>query len=63
MNHYAFTLGTAAWNTKSVMGDDVEFVALVLMVSIAGSVLSRSNSTLRPFFSNTVRGGIPEEYI
>lgn len=56
------TLGTAAWNTKSVIGNGCEFVAVIeietMLLGLPAS-FSNSNCTNRPFFANAVIGGMP----
>jgi len=54
-----FTLGTAAWKTKSLMATALPLVAVNVMLSDDGSAASRSsaNCTLRLFLSNTVIDG------
>lgn len=57
------TLGTAAWNAKSLIGDICEFVAVIeidTMLFGLPATFSKSNLTSRPFFANAVIWGIPE---
>ena len=57
------TLGTAAWNRKSVKGIGVELVAVrvIRYTVLSRESLSKLNFTSRPFFSKAVMLGIPSE--
>lgn len=49
------TLGTAAWNRKSLIFDNELFVAVTFMESeFASGIFSKENITLRPSFSKAV---------
>ena len=58
------TFGTAAWNTKSVMGIDSELVAITIMDTtldgLAGT-FSNAKSIFKPLPSNAVMDGNPVE--
>ena len=56
------TLGTAAWNKKSVIGVEHELIAfsvILIVLGVTGS-LSKWNTILRPFFSNATILGMAE---
>ena len=57
------TLGTAAWNKKSVKGIGVELVAVrvIRYTVLSRESLSKLNFTSSPFFSKAVMLGIPSE--
>lgn len=55
------TFGTAAWKRKSVIGREVELVAVRVMAVTTGllGLRSNENTIFRPFFSYAVMLGIP----
>ena len=58
------TLGTAAWNTKSVIGKASEFVAVTIIDTTFDGLpgdFSNAKSIFKPLLWNAVIGGIPAD--
>lgn len=59
---FLHTLGTAAWNTKSVMGTASEFVAVIMIDTMLDGLpgtFSNAKFIFKPFFSKAVMDGKP----